>query len=251
MTPAVAADVGNTRIKWGRCVDGMIAEAATLAHDDPKGWRRQCDAWSIPAGAAWALSGVQPAQRGRLREWLASQKYAVRELDSNRELPIEIAVDFPEKVGIDRLLNGVAALSRRPKNRNAIVVDAGSAVTVDWIDDRGRFRGGAIFPGMRLMADALHRKTALLPLATVERSCDPPGASTIPAIQAGIFHAVLGGIESLVRALRKRSGETGILFLCGGDAPVLAPSLSSAAVVWPEMTLEGIRLAALALPEPH
>ncbi|MFO0863784.1 MAG: type III pantothenate kinase [Gemmataceae bacterium] len=108
--------------------------------------------------------------------------------------------------------------------KSAFLVDAGSAVTVDVVDDAGRFRGGAILPGLRLMANTLHRMTALLPLVSVEERYDPPGRSTVPAMQAGIFHAVLGGIESLLRSMRSNFGDEGILLVGGGDAdPRAAP----------------------------
>ncbi|MBX9678653.1 MAG: type III pantothenate kinase [Gemmataceae bacterium] len=250
MKPAVVVDVGNTRIKWGRCGADRIEEIAPLPADDPVSWQRQCEAWRLPADACWVLSGVHPSHRDRLRQWLLERGSCVGEINSYRQVPIEVAVDFPEKVGIDRLLNAAAAQSRRPAGKVAFLVDAGSAVTVDVLDEAGRFRGGAIMPGLRLMADTLHRMTAMLPLVGVTERFDPPGRSTIPAMQAGIFHAVLGGIESLLRSTRTLFGDEGILLFGGGDAAILAPHLSSPTVIWPEMTLEGIRRTALAMAEP-
>jgi len=247
--PAVVVDVGNSRIKWGRCRDERIVEVTALPPGDVATWERQTTAWNLDAASSWVLSGVQPAHRDHLRQWLLSRSQRIVEITSFRQIPIEVAVDVPDRVGIDRLLNAVAANSTRPPGRHAVLIDAGSAVTVDLVDEQGRFRGGAIMPGLRLMADALHRNTAMLPLVTVEERFDPPGLSTVPAMQAGIFHAVLGGIESLVRAFRRRFGEEGVLLFGGGDAAILAPHLSFPATVWPEMTLEGIRLTANSLPE--
>jgi type III pantothenate kinase len=247
--PAVVVDVGNTRIKWGRCGDDRIEAVAPLPPDDPQAWQKQCEAWRLPSDSLWVLSGVQPAHRDRLRQWLLECGNQVADIRSFRQVPIEIAVDLPEKVGIDRLLDAVAAESRRPAGTSAFVVDAGSAVTVDVVDSTGRFRGGAILPGLRLMANALHQMTALLPLVSVEQRYDPPGRSTVPAMQAGIFHSVIGGIESLLEALRAQFGTEGILLVGGGDGPILAPHLTSSAVLWPEMTLEGIRRTALMMPE--
>ena len=82
-------------------------------------------------------------------------------------MPLEVELEHPDKVGIDRLLNAVAANRRRQEHVAAILVDAGSAVTVDYLDGNGVFRGGAIFPGFRLMARALHDYTALLPIVDI------------------------------------------------------------------------------------
>src|SRR5205085_11851847 len=96
-------------------------------------------------------------------DWIRQRGDAVAVLESWRQLPLEVKVEQPERVGIDRLLNFVALRSRTVRAVSMVVIDAGSAVTVDWVDEQGTFRGGAIFPGLRLMAMALHRYTAALP----------------------------------------------------------------------------------------
>jgi type III pantothenate kinase len=125
-------------------------------------------------------------------------------------------------------------------------------VTVDWLDETGHFAGGAIFPGFRLMAQALHDHTALLPLIEVPGHVPAlPGTSTTTALEAGVFWAVVGGIRALIDELAVRSAIPPQVFLTGGDAALVGPSLQHMAgpvTVWPHMTLEGIRLAAEALP---
>src|SRR5205085_7856667 len=107
--------------------------------------------------------GVHPARRQRLADWLLARGDEVEVVVSPGRLPLATALPQPEKAGIDRLFNAVAVNSRRRPNAAAVVVDAGSAVTVDLVDEHGVFRGGAILPGLRLMAQALHDYTALLP----------------------------------------------------------------------------------------
>jgi type III pantothenate kinase len=153
---------------------------------------------------------------------------------------------------MDRLLNAVAAKSRIQREAPIILVDAGSAVTVDWVDETGTFRGGAIFPGFALMAKALHDYTAQLPdIGVPARPARAlPGTNTREAIEAGVFWAVAGGVQALIRQLEaaERAGPRPAVFLTGGDASLLAEVLESSVHIWPEMTLEGIRLAAEALP---
>ncbi|GIW79075.1 MAG: hypothetical protein KatS3mg105_0882 [Gemmatales bacterium] len=253
MRPDVVVDIGNTFIKWGRCLDGGIAAKASLDPNDDNAWERQCRHWQLPETANWAVSGVHPERVQRLVDWLKRRGQRVRVLDS-LELPLQVDLDHPEWVGIDRLLNGVAANHRRHPDNPAVVIDAGSAVTVDWIDANGAFAGGIIFPGIRLMADTLHRATALLPPVQIDATpIEVPAKSTPDAMRVGVVHAVAGGTimatKRLLAAAKKKGIQTAEqchIFVTGGDASLLAPYLSedlAGTCVWPEMTLEGARLS--------
>ncbi len=247
MKPAMVVDVGNTRIKWGRCAENAVVESASLPPDDPVSWSGQLERWNLAGQLTWAISGVNPQRRDRLVEWVRPRGGKILLLNHMKQLPLEIAVEQPDRVGMDRLLNAVAAGSRVQGDVPVIIVDAGTAVTVDWLDKTRSFRGGAIFPGLRLMARALHDSTALLPLVDIQGNKPSlPGTSTVTAIEAGIFWAVAGGINSLVRELLTRTGAARKteVFLTGGDAAVLAPVVETEVHLWPNMTLEGIRLSA-------
>jgi type III pantothenate kinase len=247
MKPICVADVGNSRIKWGRCRDGAIAESVSLPPADPEAWQQQLEVWKLSKASSWAVSGVQPQQRDQLTEWLRQLGAAVQMLDHYQQLPLRVLVDHPDQVGIDRLLNAVAANTRRPAGAPAIIVDAGTAITVNFIDETGAFRGGTIAPGLRLMTQALHDYTALLPLVELARPNPPvPGTSTRAAIEAGVFWFAVGGIEQLVS--QSPFGKAPVVFLAGGDALLLEKALRFSTIVWPEITLEGVRLAAEALP---
>src|SRR5262249_54639868 len=145
------------------------------------------------------------------------------------QLSLEVALERPDHVGIDRLLNAVAA-NARPEYGECprIIVDAGTAVTVDLIDHEGRFLGGTILPGFRLMAQALHEHTALLPLVEIRSAHPPlPGQSTPAAIEAGVYWAVAGGIKSLIHqyAGMMSFGHRCGVFLTGGSGLTLLPAL--------------------------
>jgi type III pantothenate kinase len=249
MKPDIVVDVGNTRVKWGLCTGRDIAAAATLVHDEPAAWQEQLDTWGFRAGVRWAVSGVHPTTRDRLIEWTRLRGDPVLHVELAAQLPLQVRLEHPDRVGIDRLLDAVAVNSRREPRRAAVAVDAGSAVTVDCIDATGTFRGGAIFPGLRLMARALREHTALLPLVEIATPLPPvPGMSTTAAIEAGVYWAVVGGIEALARRSAGEGGPSPEIFLTGGDAPLLRPGLGANVIHWPTMTLEGIRLAAESLP---
>jgi type III pantothenate kinase len=242
-TTLMVVDVGNTRIKWGRCAADAVRESVSLPPDDDAAWQQQLAAWDATGPFTWVVSGVHPQRRDRLVAWLRELGHAVLVVTAPQQLPLDIGLAQPEKVGIDRLLNAVAVNARRPAGSPAVIVDAGSAVTVDYLDADGVFRGGAILPGLRLMAQALHDYTALLPLIQPDAAVLVPGTSTTAAMNAGIFCAVLGGIKELLHRLGPA------LVVCGGgDGPLLGPHLPAPVEVWPLMTLEGLRLTARNLP---
>jgi type III pantothenate kinase len=246
MSPDVVVDVGNTAIKWGRCAGGRIAAAAWLSPDDITAWDRQAGQWGLAGDFGnWIVTSVNPTYGGRLVAWIEQRRGTVRILAEARELPLRVSLDKPDHVGIDRLLDAVAANSLRQPGRPAVVVDAGSAVTVDWIDADGTFTGGAILPGLRLMVRALHEHTALLPVIPPPRSVPPaPGISTPAAMELGIYWSVAGGVAAILDAYRRQFDAEPAVFLTGGDAPALLGALRPPVKHWPEMTLEGIRLTA-------
>jgi type III pantothenate kinase len=244
MTPHVVADIGNTRVKWGRCSPDAVTETASLPPDDFAAWQEEFDAWQIARGSRWVLAGVHPVRRDRLADWLGQRGQLVRVVTDPGELPLRTLLAQPEKAGIDRLLDAVAANRRRPRDRGAVIVDAGSAVTVDRIDEAGAFAGGAILPGFRLMAKALHGYTALLPQIEPPRDVPPlPATATVAAMEAGVFWAVAGAAEAMIRRYRAQSPSPIEVFLTGGDGPLLHRVLPDAQL-WPTMTLEGLRWTA-------
>jgi type III pantothenate kinase len=256
MKISVVVDVGNSRIKWGLVTACGIGAAAALPADEVASWRQQLAEWNLDGSQRWVVTGVHPERCNRVMAWLREQGHQAMLLDDWRKLPLTVQLDQPETVGMDRLLTAVAANHKRDPGKPAVVVNAGTAVTVDWLDENGVFRGGAILPGLHLMARALHEHTALLPLVELPRTPPAlPGLSTPTAVQAGVFYAVIGGIQVLTRKFASQGNPVPHVFLTGGDARLIerAWTESSAApeaapLVWPWMTLEGIRLAAEALP---
>ena len=249
----IVADVGNSRIKWGLCNEREVLRAAGLPLEDSTAWERQLFAWKddnteFPLARGWMIAGVNPEAIQRLSRWLAARGFEPIPILANKLLPLRTQIEFPEEVGVDRLLNAVAFNSRHTAGQPGIIVDAGSAVTVDWVDRAGIFRGGAILPGQRLMAQALHECTAKLPLVAWNEPPGPmPGMNTHAAIAGGIHGAVVGGILRLAEEITGACRQEPARVLTGGDAPLLAPALPSTWKPWPHMTLEGLRLTALRL----
>ena len=243
----VVVDIGNTRIKWGRCSANGVAAMATLPSDDPAAWEQQLHGWERSGPITWAVTSVSPPTRKRFTDWLTERGGRIVDVSRPDQLPLKVLLERPDHVGMDRLLDAVAACHRQP-GRPAVIVDAGSAVTVDLVDETGAFRGGTILPGLRLMALALHEHTALLPLVEIQKPPPVLGTSTTDAMRSGIYYAVVGAINTAGVTSCANCSLAPTIFLTGGDAALLKECVDNRAIFWPEMTLEGVRLAAEAQP---
>jgi type III pantothenate kinase len=249
MTPDVVVDVGNTRVKWGRCENQAVVAVASLEPDDPALWQAQREQWLLGPRACFVVAGVHPERRDRLADWLRQHGDEVRVIKEARELQLQVRLERPDHVGVDRLFNAVAVNGRRDAHCGAVVIDAGSAVTVDWVNEDGAFCGGVIFPGIRLMALALHEHTALLPLIDPPQELPAvPGTSTREAMAAGVVWAAAGGVRLVVERYVLQSFVPPHVFLTGGDGPLLRGALGTPVELLPDLTLEGIRLTAESLP---
>jgi len=257
--PLVAADVGNNRIKLGlfetepgrelpepSCWFGMADEEPDLGRIAE--WLSE----AVPEGVSWWIGSVNRPTTTRLVDWLRS----ARPLDhitllAAGDLPLVVALERPDMVGIDRLLDAVAANHLRSPDRPAIIVDLGSAITVDLVSQQGAFLGGAIMPGIGMSARALHEFTDLLPWIDVSELTKPPlplGKATIPAMQTGLFWGAVGAIRQLTELLAHEAAGEPEIFLSGGAAALVAGVLQKAVRHIPHLTLGGIALAAKSQP---
>lgn len=216
MTPDVVVDVGNTRIKYAPVSRGSvgIARSTEAVADEEILFNCLCDKGRR---LQWLVAGVNPVRQAQTVAWARNRGDDVTEVTSYGQLPIKVDVDFPEKVGIDRLLGAVAANRLRTPGHAAITVDVGTAMTINLIDAAGVFVGGAILPGPRLMARSLHDGTAKLPrVETAFAESAFPGKLTEVAIITGIKYALAGAVRTAVQQV-KDWGDDPEVFLTGGD----------------------------------
>jgi type III pantothenate kinase len=180
-----------------------------------------------------------------LGDWLASESVTAPTILSASDLPLVVRLDQPERVGIDRLLGAVAVNRLRNRDRAAVVIDLGSAITVDSIDVDGAFLGGAILPGIGMSARAMYRQTDQLPLIAMNELDAPPpalGRSTIEAMQSGLFWGAVGGMKELLTRLAADHKGAVEVFLTGGAAPSVAKLIHPDAKHVPHLVLAGIAL---------
>ena len=242
----LAVDVGNSRVAFGVFQDGLLTQAEhhTLAPDRTK-LTEAAQVWgemTVDAGGPAVLASVNPPAAELVRQALI-QDVGLKVLSVGQEVPLPIQVDLPapQKVGVDRILNAAAAYDRI--KAPVVVVDAGTAITVDLVSAEGVFLGGAILPGFGLSARVLHEGTALLPQVEVVKPECTFGRDTAQAISAGVFFGALGAIREIIEryATDLRAWPTTII--TGGDGQLIRSECDFIQAYVPELTLLGIELA--------
>ncbi len=253
----IAVDIGNARIKLGLFTGGCAAglpepiKTLPLLGDSPEldeitPWLADisrhggadipvCPAKSGPQGRQeclphlthqWWIASVNRPAATRLIDWLGERRPADRiTLLASGDLPLEVRLERPDMVGIDRLIDAVAVNRLRQAGRPAVIVDVGTAITVDFVSADGAFLGGAILPGIQMSARALFEFTDLLPLVDVSELTTPPpalGAATVPAMHSGLFWGAVGAIRELIEQLHKTA--TGGRAECWGDSATVTPA---------------------------
>jgi len=170
----------------------------------------------------------------------ALNKYAPGRLFIARtafDIPFEVKYDKPETIGVDRILAGYAAY--RFFGDSCVVVDSGTAVTVDAIAENGTFAGGYIFPGLNMLAGALYSQTAL-PNVAVKVISDGIGNSTEMCISYGAGIGFSGAVSNLIRHAAAITESTDRIVVTGGNAVELLSSLPFECIHRPHLVLEGL-----------
>jgi len=165
------------------------------------------------------------------------------EASINTGMPI--LYDTPADVGADRIVNAVAAYEKygRAGKHALVVVDFGTATTLDAISGKGEYLGGAICPGVTISADALFQRAARLPRIDVRKPATVIGRTTVGAMESGLFWGYVDMVEGLVRRMTAELGGAGVICVAtGGLAPIIAPETTLIQHVDPDLTLEGLRI---------
>jgi len=131
----------------------------------------------------------------------------------------------PKTLGIDRMILAAGATLQYPK-QNRLVIDAGTCITYDFVDENDNYLGGAISPGLRLRYESLHSYTAKLPLLALEMPEQYIGNSTIQAIHSGVVNGFVYEIDGFIDEYKANFANF-IIILTGGDAEFLAKRLKN------------------------
>lgn len=253
----LAVDVGNTNTVLG------LFEGTTLVRHWRLTTRRDATSDEIALTAQGLLASggrasdppgdvivasVVPSLKFPLRQ-------ALRQITGHEPVFVEpgirtgmpILYDTPQEVGADRIVNAVAAYEKFGRTagrapRPMVVVDFGTATTLDAVSAKGEYLGGAICPGVQISADALFQRAARLPRIDVRKPPSVIGQTTVGAMESGLFYGYVGMVEGLVRRMTDELGGDVICVATGGLADVIAPETALIQHVDPDLTLDGLRI---------
>jgi type III pantothenate kinase len=244
----IAISVGNTRTQIGSFVAGKLQDSARFANDDlARVLEHVVSAWrhiSELDRSAILLASVNDPVAHRLTSMIEGQlSTEIYRVGEDVPVPIGQQLDPETITGVDRLLNAAAAYERL--HEACIVVDAGTAVTIDFVDGEGTFHGGAIAPGARMQLHAMHEHTSALPdLEFAAPDADAFGRNTRQAMLHGVFHGIRGMVWKLTELYAEHYGAYPKVIATGGDAQVLFERDELIDNIVPDLTLHGIAAAA-------
>lgn len=239
-------DIGNSRLKWGIGENGEIHRTGHISQDRIREQGLQVLTTRLPrrvdrvmasnvAGASFAtrLSGVIGAHCDREVHFARVERQAFGVTNGYKQ---------PRRMGVDRWVAMIGA--RAEFDDPCLVIDAGTAVTIDAIDESGRHLGGQILPGASLMADALASSTSDIPAMTRSSKVAASdmamfAGNTADAVRAGALNAVSGAVERAIRVLRSNAYGPELV-LTGGDASRILNALDEPAHHRPNLVLQGL-----------
>ena len=246
----VVADLGNSRLKWGRVDDtGRLVEAIALPLNEPRAWATAWQKWSHPetGPSSWAISSVNPPVGKLLQSFLDGQSDASATwFRSAADVAVRHELDAARDGWRRPALAVAAAVGLTPRGRAGLLVSCGTAITIERISEQGVWQGGAIAPGLGVAARALHKETAMLPLVELHQAPPCWGASTRPALEAGVFWGTVGAVRELLVRQKIDLGNDPWVIWTGGDAALLAGALGGTeARIEPDLVLLGLARAML------
>lgn len=243
-------DIGNTNV-----VLGVWSTEVLIAH-----WRvatehqRMADEYAVLLSSLFYLENIQTS--GVDGAIICSVVPAVQEafrvaiksfwgieamiVSADLELGMDIVYSPPEAVGADRIANAVAAIEKY--GAPAVVVDFGTATTLDAISAEGAYVGGSIAPGLQISVDALYARTARLRPVPLDAPSCPIGGDTASSLQSGIIYGYAGLVDGLVRRFQESLGMNAAVIGTGGLAPVVVPHARTVHEIDLDLTLLGLRL---------
>ncbi len=215
-------DVGNTRIKSAVFENNTLVEVFVFSNQD-------CEKFIKNILVKFdKITNLVVASVGKLQKEsfeAFSDQVKIHFITRENNFPFQNNYSTPQTLGIDRMVLAAGAVLRFPK-QNRLVIDAGTCITYDFIDENNNYLGGAISPGIRLRYESMHNYTAKLPLLTIEEPKSMIGNTTQQAMHSGVINGLTYEIDGYINALKDKN-ENFIIILTGGDSIFLAKRLKN------------------------
>lgn len=235
-------DVGNTRLKWK--LQGEHSTFSIAVPYNVTNFSSLLDQYwkKLEPQAVCISSVVDKALNKKLITWFKKHHFPEPQFARTEKYAMGVtnAYEDYETLGVDRWLALLAAWHKVQKA--VCVIDAGTGVTVDFIDSEGNHRGGVILPGFQAMQQALTARTNLK-LNTLSKQSVDLASSTQDAISRGCLLSVLGGVEKLLNNMALEYGDFDCI-VAGGDASIICDSLPVDAILYKDIVLDGLALLA-------
>ncbi|MDX1805086.1 MAG: type III pantothenate kinase [Alcanivorax sp.] len=234
-------DVGNTALKW-RMRDGVDCQQGGCRHG--RQWSRVLA--TMLAGrrpdCIWIASVAGIEADAEIARWLLQHAGVEPQFYYSCETDFGVQSCYPEprKLGVDRW---VAMIECYQRYGASVVIDCGSALTIDAVDGRGRFLGGYIVPGLGMLRGALLRDTADVHVEPGSASL-ALGQSTGQCVHNGLLRMSVAFVTEVVVELREALADTCQVVVTGGDAPELIDAFSFAFLHLPDLVLDGLERVA-------
>lgn len=227
-------DVGNTRVKTAVFEDSKMIHNESLIHEsfisEAINIIKKYNCANAIISSVGALNKSQIAK--------LQVEINLIELNYNTKVPFVNKYSTPKTLGVDRIALVSSAISKYPK-KNVLIIDAGTCITYDFVNNEGSYYGGAISPGLQMRYKALHVFTEKLPLLEPTEICELVGNSTETSIHSGIINGIINEIDGIIKQYRKKNTDLTVV-LTGGDVNFLSNRLKNGIFANPNFLLEGL-----------
>lgn len=218
----LVVDVGNTRIKAAVFEDATLFEIFVFSKMElQKNIENILEKFQNVTDLV--ISSVGDVEKQSFIDF--NKVLKVHFVSHEDSFPFQNCYTTPKTLGIDRMVLAAGATLQFP-NQNRLVIDAGTCITYDFIDEKDNYLGGAIAPGLRLRYEALHNYTAKLPLLSLQTPEDFIGNSTSESIHSGVVNGFVYEIDGFIDEYKARFTNF-IIILTGGDTDFLAKRLKN------------------------
>lgn len=227
-------DAGNTRIKIAKFINDELISSDSYSWNDRKVIKKELLALSVKRSL---LSSVLSDKDQQWVEDLCNPSLVL-----THKTPLPISIDkyaTPITLGADRIANAVAA-AHQSKDNN-LIIDFGTCIKYDFIDDKKNYHGGAISPGLAMRFKAMHEFTGKLPLINEYNTSNFIGDSTISSMKNGVLIGIQGEINEFIQRYTQKFGSLTI-FLTGGDAKRFDIVYKNSIFVDYNLTVKGLYL---------
>lgn len=245
----LAVNIGNTRVAAAVFEGASPGPISYAPASDPRAGADMivelAHSLDDAPAAAVVMASVNPRAAQELSSALSGRLRAVvYHVGDDMPLPQLHSLGEPNTIGQDRLLNALAAYDT--VKQACVVIDAGTAITIDFVDGEGVFQGGAIAPGARMQLRALHEQTAALPTVDLAwpDAFESFPKSTAQAMLTGVCYGIRGAVRGLVERFAEEYGGYPQVVVTGGDAQLLFGADEFIDNIVPHLTLRGIAIAA-------